>query len=290
MKRTFKPRPASAFAQTHSQVMEQVDVPFLGDGKFRHTFEASIDQVIPDPNQPRRNFEQASLEELAVSLKQQGQLQPILVRQSPENSEKWIIVAGERRFRAAKLADWTSILAIPHDGNSTSAALIENLMRVDLNPVEEAKGIKNLLDYNQWSQRKAAAELGMDQARISRAIKLLSLPESFLEKAGAASIPMNVLVGIARIDDQARREKLMEKALSGEVTVASLNERNFSIEPDRKDGQSNPDRQLKAITIEKMAPKIIKVIRDFEVKNVKFSEEDMSALRLLHAELTKLVG
>ena len=290
MKRPFKQRPPSAFSQTHSEIMSQVDAPFLGEGKFRHSFEAGIDKISPDPNQPRRSFDQAALDELAESLKAQGQLQPILLRQDPSHRDMWIVVAGERRWRAAKLAGWTSILAVPHEGNSTSAALMENLMRVDLNPVEEARGIRNLLDHNKWSQRKAAVELGMDQARISRAIRVLSLPEEFLDLAGKSAVPMNVLVGIAREDDTVCREGLMRKALAGELTVASLKNKSAAEEVQMEKAVAQGANRRRRLNIAKTAPKIIEMLRQAEENNTAFSTADIAALRSLYEELSKLVG
>ncbi|MBM3099280.1 ParB/RepB/Spo0J family partition protein [Gluconobacter cerinus] len=290
MKRPFKQRPPSAFSQTHSEIMSQVDAPFLGEGKFRHSFEAAIDAISPDPNQPRRSFDDAGLNDLAESLKAQGQLQPILLRQDPTHRDMWIVVAGERRWRAAKLAGWTSILAIPHEGNSASAALMENLMRVDLSPAEEARGIKNLLDHNNWSQRQAAKELGMDQARISRAIRVLSLPDEFLDLAGKAAVPMNVLVGIARVDDMAHREGLMRKALEGELTVASLNKNGAAAEPHMEKATGPRPVSRRKLNISKTAPKIIEMLSEAGNNNTEFSKAEIAALRSLYEALTKIVG
>lgn len=290
MKRPFKQRPPSAFSQTHSEIMNQVDAPFLGEGKFRHSFEAAIDTISPDPNQPRRSFDDAGLNDLAESLKVQGQLQPILLRQDPAHRDMWIVVAGERRWRAAKLAGWTSILAIPHEGNSASAALMENLMRVDLSPAEEARGIKNLLDHNNWSQRQAAKELGMDQARISRAMRVLSLPDEFLDLAGKADVPMNVLVGIARVDDVAHREGLMRRALTGELTVASLNKHRATAESHVEKATSPRPVSRPRVNISKTAPKIIEMLNEAGNNNTEFSKAEIAALRSLYEALNKIVG
>ncbi|MFT9089484.1 MAG: ParB/RepB/Spo0J family partition protein [Gluconacetobacter sp.] len=226
MARTFKQRGNSAFAHAHAQALSGVAAaaPFLGEAKFKHSFEVELSKLDPDPLQPRTFFDESALEELAGSLKLHGQLQPILVRPSDQDDRRWIIVVGERRWRAASSLGWDKMLAIEFSGDRRSAMLVENIMRADLTPAEEAKGLKQVMDEEGWSQREAAAQLGLSQARISRSLRILTLPAEFLDKAATMGVPSNVLVGIAREDDPERRESLMARALSGDLTVAQVNE------------------------------------------------------------------
>ncbi|GBQ25724.1 ParB/RepB/Spo0J family partition protein [Gluconacetobacter sacchari] len=238
MARAFKSRGSSAFAQAHASALTGVAsaAPFLGDAKFKHSFEVALSKLDPDPAQPRRFFDEDALNELTESLKLHGQLQPILVRPSDEDDERWVIVVGERRWRAASKLNWDKMLAIEFSGDRKSAMLVENLMRADLTPAEEAQGLQDLMTEQGWSQREAAANLGLSQARISRAIRILSLPAPFLAEAAAAGVTSNVLVGIAREEDPDRKQSLMARAVAGNLTVAQVNEVRSKDQSDRLAG------------------------------------------------------
>lgn len=142
-----------------------------------------IMDVVPNANQPRRKFTEKTLEELAASIKSQGLLQPILVRPLGEQHPgKYEIVAGERRWRACQLAGMTEVPVIIRTlsaQETLAAALIENLQREDLNPVEEALGIQTLKEEFELSQEDLAKKLGKSRSSIANSLRLLSLPEGF---------------------------------------------------------------------------------------------------------------
>ncbi len=108
----------------------------------RQSFAVAVAAIRPDPRQPRKSFPAAELEALARTMADQGQLQPILLRRDPEAADHWIIVAGERRWRAARLNGWERLRAIEHDGDAETAAMIESLQRLDLTAIEEARGLQ----------------------------------------------------------------------------------------------------------------------------------------------------
>ncbi|PHK93740.1 chromosome partitioning protein ParB [Pseudoroseomonas rhizosphaerae] len=190
------------------------------DSRFRHSFEAPLDRIRPDPDQPRKRFDEAEIAALAATMAAEGQLQPVLLRQDPERRGGWIIVAGERRWRAARRNGWPSLLAIAHEGDAELAALLENLQRVDLAPVEEARALKRLLARRGINQGRAAEMLGRSPAEISATLRLLTLPEDFLAEAPA--VPRNVLVELARLEDGPVRERLIRLARAGELTVRAI--------------------------------------------------------------------
>ena len=194
--------------------------------RFRHTFEAPIGDIDPQSEQPRRRFDKRELAALAATMAERGQLQPILLRRHPTAAGRWLIVAGERRWRAARLNAWSTILAIEHDGNPEVAGLIENLQRVDLTPVEEARGLKQLIADNGWTQSAAAAALGKSKADVSAVLGILSLPDTVLNGVltSELEIAKNVLVELARIDDIGLRNRLIELARAGELTIRVIRE------------------------------------------------------------------
>ena len=139
-------------------------------------------EIEPDKNQPRKAFDDTALSELAASITEHGVLQPIVVRPSPAGG--YIIVAGERRWRAARLAGLTEIPALIKDISDTQAmeiALIENLQREDLDPVEEAMGIRELMTRCDLTQEQAARKLGKSRSALANSLRLLNLPENVLE-------------------------------------------------------------------------------------------------------------
>ena len=140
-----------------------------------------IEQIIPNKNQPRRSFDQQDLEDLKVSIRAKGLLQPIIVR---EKGDLFEIVAGERRWRASQLAQIHELPAIVRnlsDAEVLEIAIIENIQRADLNPYEEALGYKDLLEKFEHTQEKLAAILGKSRVYISNMIRLLNLPDDVLE-------------------------------------------------------------------------------------------------------------
>jgi len=137
-----------------------------------------IGQIDPNRDQPRRSFDENALKELAASIEAVGVLQPIIV--APDG-ERYTIIAGERRYRASRLAGLDEIPAIVRDWDSQrrlEAALIENLQRDDLNPVEEAMGVRQLMDEAGLTQERAAERLGKSRPAVANLLRLLTLPDS----------------------------------------------------------------------------------------------------------------
>lgn len=141
-----------------------------------------IENVHPNPDQPRRDFVRADLDELAASIREKGIIQPLLVRRAP-NGDGFQIIAGERRWRAAQMANLHEVPVLIRDLNDTEVieiAIIENIQRADLNSVEEALGFRQLMDRFGHTQEKLAEVLGKSRSHIANLLRLLSLPEEVL--------------------------------------------------------------------------------------------------------------
>ena len=148
-------------------------------------------EIEPDPGQPRKTFDDETLAELSASIAEHGLLQPIAVR--PRASGGYLIVAGERRWRASRMAGLTEVPVIVKDVTDEQAmelALVENLQREDLDPVEEAAGIRELMTRCDLTQEQAARKLGKSRSALANSLRLLSLPETVLEllKSGFITI------------------------------------------------------------------------------------------------------
>lgn len=222
---SVKKRPSPILGAASAMIGEASgDLLMSRDSGFHHTMELRVDQIGADPNQPRKSFAEEDLAGLAASMAGQGQLQPILVRRHPDDRGQWIVVAGERRWRAAQRLGWDLILAIEHGGDPEILALIENLQRVDLSPVEEARALKRLIDGKGWTQNRAAEALGKTKGEISATLRILTLPDDLLEGVLTSELGLtrNVLVELARVEDGAVRDGLIQSARGGSLSVRAI--------------------------------------------------------------------
>lgn len=139
-----------------------------------------VERITPNPGQPRRNFEQGLLEELAASIRAKGILQPLIVRPDPADQTRFQIVAGERRWRAAQLAQLHEVPALVRNFDDTEVlevAIIENIQRADLNPLEEAQGYRHLMDRFGHTQEQLAQAMGKSRSHLANVMRLLQLPD-----------------------------------------------------------------------------------------------------------------
>ncbi|EPR44008.1 parB-like partition protein [Desulfovibrio sp. X2] len=173
-----------------------------------------ITSIIPNPQQPRRTFDQEGLKDLARSIKSQGVLQPVLVRRIPGRKDEYELVAGERRWRASQMAGMTDIPAMIKnldDEESLAIALIENLQREDLNPIEEARGLRELQERLSLSQEELAGRVGKSRPAVANALRLLTLPESVQDDLLKGGLTAGHARAILAIADQAAQVTLMER-------------------------------------------------------------------------------
>jgi ParB family chromosome partitioning protein len=143
-----------------------------------------VERIVPNPDQPRRAFSEEALAELAASIRHKGVIQPLIVRPAPNEPEMFQIVAGERRWRAAQLAQVHEVPVIVRDFDDTEVlevAIIENIQRADLNPVEEAQAYRQLMDRFGHTQEQLASAMGKSRSHIANAMRLLGLPDPVLE-------------------------------------------------------------------------------------------------------------
>src|SRR3954470_1641649 len=153
-----------------------------GVANLKRAFLIPVDRIVADPDQPRREFDPESLRDLAESLKNRGQLQPVRVRWD-EPSGNWVLISGERRWRAATLAGLPSLQAVEAKGamlpdQILEDQLVENCLREDLKPIEQARAFKTLMDVRHWSHRQLAEQIHIAPSAVSQALALLRLPDA----------------------------------------------------------------------------------------------------------------
>lgn len=182
-----------------------------------------LDKIQANPNQPRKNFDEESLQELADSIKQNGVLQPILVRKIlTRKGEEYQIVAGERRYQASKLAGLTDIPVLIREVNDEELfqlALIENLQRSNLTPIEEAKGYRQLLDTKGLTQEGLARILSKSRSSITNTLRLMDLPKEVQEMMEQSLITAGHARAILAVPTDEGRVKLAQKVVAENLTV-----------------------------------------------------------------------
>lgn len=213
--------------------------------------ELSIEQIVPNPDQPRQTFEASALEDLANSIKDRGIVQPIIVRQSPTDTNKVEIVAGERRWRAAQLAQLQSIPVILKeftDQEVLEVAIVENIQREGLNAIEEAAGYKQLIDRFGHTQEKVAEALGKSRSHITNLLRLLNLPDGVQKLVVDGDLSAGHARALVTVDDCERlARKVVAEGLSVRQTEKLARENNTS-SPPRGRASSNGQREKDADT------------------------------------------
>ncbi len=225
----------------------------IPDAALPHTGtrEIALEEIEANPYQPRRRFGEAALDDLASTIKAHGVLTPIVVRRGPNGFQ---IIAGERRVRAARLAGLTAVPAIikeANDGQAFEMALVENLQREDLNPLESAEAYHRLSEEFGLTQEEIAGRLGRDRSSIANALRLLRLPKRIQDDVADGTLSeghARALLGLERPADQLKaRELVVKKGLSvreTEALVRRLRDGKAGPAPQRA---ANPDPNLAAL-------------------------------------------
>lgn len=181
--------------------------------------EIKITDIDPDPKQPRKQFDEEKIKELADSIKNHGVVQPIIVRPS---GNRYILVAGERRWRASRAANKTTIPALILDTSDKEAleiSLIENLQREDLNPIEEAKGIQDMVDRLRITQEEAAERLGKSRPAIANALRLLQLSKSIQDLLADNRLTAGHARALLSIENEKLRDEIAAAIIKKNLSV-----------------------------------------------------------------------
>jgi len=187
--------------------------------------EIPIERVVPNPDQPRMTFHEETIQELAASIREHGVLQPILVR---PHGEEFQIIAGERRWRASKVAGKETVPAIVErfdDATALEIALIENLQREDLSPLDEATIYKKMTEELGYSIRNLATKLGKDKGYVENRLRLASAPDDVREMVAQRYDTLSAAYELMKIEDKRRRRSLVKRVIQGDLTLIRLRER-----------------------------------------------------------------
>lgn len=206
-----------------------------------------VEDIIPNRFQPRLSFDDTSLNDLALSIKQHGIIQPLVLRRK---NDKYEIIAGERRFKAAKLAGLASVPAVISnldDNASAEVAIVENIQRKDLTAIEEAKSFQALLDKGYMTQDELARKMGLSQSAISNKLRLLTLDESVQEAILSEKISERHARTLLKVPSHEKQKELLNKIINERLTVKQL-------EDEIKNMELTPNNEIN-VTSKPIAPK-----------------------------------
>lgn len=206
-------------------LFEENELNEVGDNESVQDVKLSL--IRPNPYQPRRTFDQKALRELASSIQESGVFQPIILRQPDPKLKRYELIAGERRFRASKLAHQATIPAIIRqmsDEKMMEVAVLENLQREDLTPLEEAQAYQTLMDKLSLTQAQVAERLGKSRPYIANYLRLLGLPNEIKELVSAGKLSMGQARTLLGLKDRKQLVKLAKQAVDKNLTVRQLEE------------------------------------------------------------------
>lgn len=271
---------------TYGAALDRVarDTLFGTSGDFPRLVELDLDALRPRPDQPRRTFDEAALRELADSMARVGLLHPLLVRDAGGGS--YDIVAGERRWRAARLLGRRTLYAIVTDGDPDEIALVENLQRQDLDPLEEADALARLMDRHAYTQAELGAAVGKSQGQVSATLRLLTLPARIREEYPTSDkrVPRSVLMELATIEDPARQLALWEQARAGALTVRAVREEKAAAKAPRVPAADPVPAVLRAVD------RISRSLEVLQASRADLNSDQRSRLAALRRRIDALLG
>lgn len=197
-----------------------VDALFFDNAVEENAVKLSVDEIEPNREQPRKTFDETALAELSDSIREHGVIQPLLVRPLTDGSYR--LVAGERRYRAARMAGLTEVpvtIREMSDEEESIFALIENLQREDLNAIEEAEGLKRLIDSFGLTQEQAAARVGKSRTAVTNALRLLNLPEEIAALVKDGKVSMGHARALLSVEDAAELSRIAELIVKNGISV-----------------------------------------------------------------------
>jgi ParB family chromosome partitioning protein len=249
-------RPAGAGPEAPAGAMSSTPAERVSDAQASHRrsyFQAQIEEVYPNPDQPRKRFEEAALEELAQSIRTLGVIQPLIVRSRPEGG--YYLIAGERRWRAAQRAGLHEVPVVVRDMAPRDAferALVENLQRADLNPIEEAEAYQRLVEEFHYTQEQVAERVGKERSTVANSLRLLRLPVSVRSMVEDGSLSMGHARALLALDEP-DIEPVARRVLGRKLSVRATEELI------RKRARSERDDEPKT-------PKKSASVRDLEIR------------------------
>lgn len=238
------PRPLHGAGKLHGASDASASGRMQGLIRSKDAAEIPVDRIARDPGQPREEFAEEGLERLAESLRTRGQLQPIRVRWD-EPTGQYLVVCGERRWRAARRAGLATLSCVimeqPADPAELLALqLVENALREDLRPVEQARAFRALMDRHGWAGQNLAKELCLHPSAVTRALALLELPAEVQEQVEQGALPASVAYEVSKLPNETMQREMAEAVVEEGLTRAEVTEAVRAVRSRRPAAPSKP--------------------------------------------------
>ena len=256
------------------------DSILLKAGKVQIVISIPLDKIKANKFQPRAEFDKQALNDLAVSIKEKGFIQPVIVRSQQDGYE---LVAGERRFRAAKMLNLNEMPAIIKDVSdidSLELSIIENVQREDLNPIDQAKAFKRLLDEFNMTQEGISTTIGKDRATVANILRLLKLPEKIQAFVSRGTISMGHAKAILGLDKESEQMRLCTKVIKNDLSVRDTEGYAKKLSGGTK--KKKPEKDPNLIVIEEQLSDVlgtkVKILRSKQGGKIEiefYSEKDL---------------
>lgn len=258
------------------------DIFFGTSEDLPRIIEIDLSKIDPNPDQPRKIFNQESLRELATTIEKHGLIQPITVKKVDSN-DRYVLVAGERRLRAFELLKRTSIPAILTMGNADEIALIENIQREDLDPLDEAEAFELMIKRHGYTQEQLGTIIGKAQNTVSQTLILLKLPTIIREQYHTVPhVNKSMLVEIARLKDENQQIKLWNQIAQGKLTT---------VKATRKGQAMKSKMDIPAVnTVVRTGNKLVKSLEYLEKTAVSLDLGSYRSLMNMHERLGAILA
>jgi ParB family transcriptional regulator, chromosome partitioning protein len=253
-----------------------------------------LEQVDPDPNQPRRFFHESGLKELKDSIEARGQITPALVRRHPHDASRFMLIAGERRYRVLKDLGQETILVIVlpvTEQEARELALIDNLQRADLSAFEEAAGYQRLIEEFQYTQEEVAKKVGKDQTVVSNTLSINKLPESIKKDEWAQQASKSVLLELARVTDTKQLRALwgdIKKDIKAGIPISVRKVREKRIINGQEAHQASSPAPLTPDKVVIASKHLAKQLAELTPETLAASPEQLATLRAIKERLDEL--
>jgi ParB family transcriptional regulator, chromosome partitioning protein len=205
--------------------MDQDRDRFFGTSRdMPQLIEVDLDRLKPNPDQPRQEFDEEALQELADSIEEYGLLQPIVIERDLEEEDGYVIVSGERRWRAHRLLGRDTIFALLTAGDRRVKAIVENLQREDLRPIELAQSLAELKTASEFSDEELGKTIGKKRVFVTEVLRLNTLPEEIRRECRTSDIAKSTLLELARLEDPEEQRRRWTQVRDGGATVREMRE------------------------------------------------------------------
>lgn len=269
-----------------SKLKQSKNLLFGTSENLPRIIEVDLAKLQPNPDQPRQNFDEEALRGLAESIEQHGLLQPIAVAKDPKREDGYIIVAGERRYRAHQLLGRDTIPAVMTSGNLDEVSLIENIQREDLNPLEEAEALRKMIERHGYTQSELGKVIGKKQNTVSELLKLTTLPQLIKDEyVASGAVSKSALIELSRVKGKEAQLRFWNEIRTGSLTVRAARSKKSG----KPNTRTHEDKLSHTPSLVKLGRRFVVELRNTESKAQELDDVTYGELLELYREIGERV-